>query len=146
VSICGTLIKITANIILYYTSEMDKIFIEGGVSMPNRRRFDRVQFESQAMVKTGGQSFEASTENLSLNGLFIRTEKRLPVGNRAEVMFVLPSASRSSEISVNGAVVRYDNDGMAFQFGSLDHDSFSLLKTIINRKAQNRLKRDHSAK
>lgn len=114
--------------------------------MPNKRRFDRIQFVSLAMVKTGGQSFEASTENLSLNGLFIRTEKRLPVGNRAEVMFVLPSASRSSEISVHGAVVRYDNDGMAFQFRSLDHDSFSLLKTIINRKAPNRLKMNRSAK
>ncbi len=113
--------------------------------MPNRR-FDRIHFESQAMVQTGGQSFEASTENLSLNGLFIRTEKRLPVGNRAQIMFVLPSASRSSEISVNGAVVRSENDGMAFQFGSLDQDSFSLLKTIINRKAMNRLKMNYSAK
>jgi hypothetical protein len=92
------------------------------------------------MVKTGAQSFEASTENLSLNGLFIRTEKRLPVGKRAEILFVLPSASRSSEISVKGSVVRYDDDGMAFQFGSLDQESFSLLKTVINRKALNRLK------
>jgi len=112
--------------------------------MPNRR-FDRIQFESQAMVKTGGQSFEGSTENLSLNGLFIRTEKRLPVGNRAEIVFVLPSASRSSEISVKGSVVRYDDDGMAFQFGSLDQESFSLLKTVINRKALNRLKMNRFA-
>jgi hypothetical protein len=114
------------------------------VFLPNRR-FDRIQFESQAMVKTGRQSFEASTENLSLNGLFIRTEKRLPLGNRAEILFVLPTASRSSEISVNGAVVRYGSNGMAFQFGSMDQDSFSLLKTIINRKALNRLKRNYFA-
>jgi hypothetical protein len=97
------------------------------------------------MVKTEGQSFEASTENLSLNGLFIRTENRLPVGNRAEILFVLPSASRGSEISVNCAVVRYDDDGMAFQFGSLDQESFSLLKTVINRKALNRLKMNRIA-
>ena len=113
--------------------------------MPNRR-FERIQYESQAMVKTGEQSFAASTENLSLNGLFIRTEKRLPVGNRAEIMFVLPCVSSSCAFSVNGAVVRYDTDGMAFQFGSLDEDSFSLLKTIINRKALNRLKMNYSAK
>jgi len=107
--------------------------------MPNRR-FSRIRLDSLARVKTGGQSFEAFTENISLNGLFIRTEKWLPVGGRAEIMFVLPSASRSSAISVNGAVVRNDVDGMAFQFGSLDQDSFSRLKTIINRKAPNRLK------
>lgn len=112
--------------------------------MPNRR-FDRIQFESQAMVKTGGQSFEGATENLSLNGLFIRTEKRLPIGNRAEILFVLPSASRSSEISVKGSVVRYDDDGMAFQFESLDQESFSLLKTVINRKALHRLKMNRFA-
>jgi hypothetical protein len=112
--------------------------------MPNRR-FNRIRFESQSMVKSGGQSFEAFTENLSLNGLFIRTEKRIPVGNRAEIMFVLPSASRSSAFSVNGVVVRNDVDGMAFQFGSLDQDSFSRLKTIINRKAPNRLKMNYSA-
>jgi hypothetical protein len=102
--------------------------------MPNRR-FDRIRFESLARVNTGEQSFEAFTGNLSLNGLFIRTEKRLPVGNRAEIMFVLPSTSRSSAISVNGVLVRNDIDGIAFQFGSLDQDSFSRLKIIINRKA-----------
>jgi len=96
------------------------------------------------MVKTGRRSFEAFTENFSLNGLLIRTEKRLPVGNRAELVFVLPSASRSSAISVNSEVVRNDIVGMAFQFGSLDQDSFSRLKTIINRKTSNRLKINYS--
>ena len=107
--------------------------------MPNRR-FSRIRFESLARVKTEGQSFEAFTENLSLNGLFISTKKRLPVGNRAEIMFVLPSASTSSAISVNSVLVINDIDGMAFQFGSLDEDSFTRLRTIINRKAPNRLK------
>ncbi len=109
------------------------------------RRFNRIRFESLAMVKTVGQSFEASTENLSLNGLFIRTERHLPVGNRAEVMFTLPSASRSSPIAVNCVVVRNDVHGMAFQFGSMDQDSFSRLKTVINRKSPNRLKMYYTA-
>lgn len=109
------------------------------------RRFNRIRFESKAMVKTTGQSFEALTENLSLNGLFIRTEKRLPVGNRAEIIFTLPSASISSSIAVNGVVVRNNIHGMAFQFGSLDQDSFSRLKTVINRKSPNRLKMYYTA-
>lgn len=109
------------------------------------RRFNRIRFESQAMINTGGQSFEAITENLSLNGLFIRTEKHLPVGNRAEILFKLPSASRSSPITVNCTVVRNDVHGMALQFGSLDQDSFSRLKTVINRKCPNRLKMYYSA-
>jgi len=107
--------------------------------MPNRK-FSRIRFESHAMVKTGGQSFQAFTENISLNGLFISTKERLPVGGRAEIMFALPSASRSPAISVTGVLVRTDVDGMAFQFGSLDEDSFAQLRTIINRKTPNRLK------
>jgi|MudIll2142460700_1097286.scaffolds.fasta_scaffold236042_1 hypothetical protein len=123
---------------------MDKIIEEGVFTLSNRR-FERIQFESRAMVKTGGQSFEAVTENLSLTGLFLRTERQLTVGNRAEIMFILPSASRSSAFTVNGVVIRNDVHGMAFQFGSLDQDSFTHLKTVINRKSPNRLKMDYAA-
>ncbi len=109
------------------------------------RRFNRIRFESRAMVNTAGQSFEALTENLSLNGIFIRTERHLPVGNKVEIMFCLPSASRSSSVTVNSTVVRNDVHGMAFQFASLDQDSFSRLKTVINRKSPNRLKMHYTA-
>ncbi len=109
------------------------------------RRFNRIRFETRAMVNIAGQSFEGLTENLSLNGLFIRTERHLPVGNRAEIIFSLPSASSSSMLTVNSTVVRNDIHGMAFQFGSLDHDSFSRLKTVINRKCPNHLKMYYSA-
>ena len=109
------------------------------------RKFERIHFESRAMIKTRGESFEAVTENLSVTGLLLRTERRLTVGNRAEIMFILPSASRSSVFTVNGVVIRYDVHGMAFQFGSLDQDSFTRLKTVINRKSPNRLKLDYAA-
>jgi hypothetical protein len=104
------------------------------------RKFNRIRFESQAMVMTGEQEFEASTENLSLNGLFIRTERKIPDGERAEIKINVPSASRSPFITVDGVVVRHDDHGLAFQFKSLDQDSFSYLKTVINRKSPNRLK------
>ena len=109
------------------------------------RRFSRIRFESKAMVRTLEQSFETLTENLSLNGLFIRTERCLPVGNRVEIMLEIPSASSSSLFTVNGKVVRNDVHGMAFQFGPLDQESFSRLQTVINRKSPNRLKEYHSA-
>ncbi len=112
--------------------------------MPNRR-FNRIPFESKAIVRALEQSFEAFTQNLSLNGLFVRTERRLPVGNQAEIMLEIPSASRSSSFTVNVKVVRNDVNGMAFQFGSLDQDSFSRLQTVINKKSPNRLKGYYSA-
>ncbi len=104
------------------------------------RKFDRIRFESRAMIVIGEETFEASTENLSLNGLFIRTEKKVPEGERAEININMPSASRSPYFMVDGIVVRNDDHGMAFQFRSLDHDSFAYLKTVINRKSPRRLK------
>lgn len=112
--------------------------------MPNRR-FRRVQFESKAMVRTLNQSFEAYTENLSVNGLFIRTERRLPIGNRAEILLQIPSASSNPSFTAHVKVVRSDVHGIAFQFRSLDHDSFSRLQTVINKKSPNRLKEHHYA-
>jgi hypothetical protein len=104
------------------------------------RKFSRIRFKSEAMVMVGKQSFSAVAENLSLDGILLRTERRMPVGNRVAISFNLPSASRSSTITVNGVVVRNDVHGIAFQFRSLDHDSFAHLKTVINRKSPNRLK------
>ncbi len=133
--------------------------------MPNRR-FRRIRFESKAMVRTTLEvafkaftenislnglfirlelSFEAFTENISLNGLFIRTERRLPVGNRAEIMLEIPSASRSSSFTVNVTVVRNDVNGVAFHFGSLDQDCFSRLQMVIYKKSPNSLKEYYSA-
>src|SRR5574341_500672 len=109
------------------------------------RKFNRIHFESTATVMMGDYSFNAKTENLSLNGLFLRTERRVPVGRRAEITFDVPSASRGSAMTLNGVVVRYDVHGMAFQFKSIDHDSFSYLKTVISRKASQRMKTLYTA-
>jgi hypothetical protein len=106
--------------------------------MPDRK-FNRIRFESQATVRMADQSFEALTENLSLNGLYLRTDRQLPLGRRASISLNLPSASTSSTITVDGEVVRNDINGMAFQFKSMDFELFSHLKTVIGRKAPLRL-------
>ncbi len=92
------------------------------------------------MVNNAGEQFEGLTENLSLNGLFIRIGRHLPVGKRVDISFSLPSASSSSTITVNSTVVRNDIHGAAFQFGSLELDSFFRLRTVISKLSRNRLK------
>ncbi len=109
------------------------------------RKFTRIKFKTEAMVMVGTKSYPAMAENLSLNGILLRTERTMPIGNRVSISFNLPSASNSSTITVDGVVVRNDVHGVAFQFTSVDHDSFAHLKTVINRKSQNRLKPYFSA-
>lgn len=102
------------------------------------RKFKRVRLESQAMVIVGDHYFEGLTDNISLNGLFIRTGEQIPVGKRAAISLNLPSASRNMTVTLNGEVVRNDSRGLAFQFKSLDYEVFSYLKTIITRKMPGR--------
>ena len=104
------------------------------------RQFTRIRYESEASVMVGGCAFPALTEDLSLTGIYIKTERHFPVGKRAEITFDLPSASRGSVLSVNGIVVRNDVHGLALQFKSLDHESFAHLQSVINRRNIHRLK------
>jgi hypothetical protein len=96
------------------------------------RKCKRINFVCQADVAFSDDSFEAVTENLSLNGLFIRTDHQVPVGERGEISLNLSS---SSNVSVGCVVVRNEEDGLAIQFKSVDYDSFARLKTVINRKS-----------
>jgi PilZ domain len=83
------------------------------------------------MVKSGNLNFETLTENISLNGLFIQTVCPIPIGRMAAISLNLPSASTSSTVTLDGEVVRSDDRGLALQFKSLNHDTFSLLRTVL---------------
>jgi PilZ domain len=104
------------------------------------RKFSRIRFELEATVMVGGCAFSVLTENLSLTGIYFKTERRFPVGERAKITFNLPSASRGSVLTVHGIVVRNDVHGLALQFKALDHESFDHLKSFIYRKSTHRLK------
>lgn len=97
------------------------------------RKFKRISFVSQAMVMIGNQHFKALTQNLSLNGLFIRTNHLIPVGEMTAISLNLPSVSKT--VTVDGVVVRNNQYGLAFQFKSLNFDTVFYLKTVINRKS-----------
>lgn len=94
------------------------------------RKCKRVHFVCQAEVVTSGQWFEAVTDNISICGMFIRTDHRMPVG----VMAVISLNLNKTHIGdVNGVVVRSDNKGLAVQFRSFDMDSFNHIKTLVHR-------------
>lgn len=95
------------------------------------RKFGRIQLACRAMVTSGNGKFDALTENISLDGLFLRTASPIPVGTVAAITMNLPSASSSAEVTVEGEVVRREDHGVAFHFKSLSHDVFSLLRMIV---------------
>ncbi len=98
------------------------------------RKFRRMQLACRAMVTSGGEKFDALTENISLDGLLLRTECPIPVGRKAAITLNLPSASTSEAVMVEGEVVRRDDHGLAFQFKSLSHDTFALLRMVLGKR------------
>lgn len=107
--------------------------------MPDHnRRFERVGFACQAKVMFDHHYFVALTEDLSLNGLSLRTDYQLSVGKRASLSLNIPSVTRGSPITIEGVVARKMEHALAFEFKSLDHETFSFLRTVIIRKSMYR--------
>ena len=106
----------------------------------SKRKFERIRLSSSTMVMVDHHGFAAMTEDLSLSGVLIRTDHRIPVGKRVTVSLDFPSVSRSTPVSIDCVVVRNNVHSVAFQFKSVDHDTFSFLKTVIARKSPYRQK------
>lgn len=97
------------------------------------RHFYRIKYVTTARVTVADVCFDAVTENLSANGLFLRTHHPLPPKAVAKINFNIPSASHPS-ITVNAEVVRKSPHGLAFKFKSMDFGTFAELKAVIKQK------------
>jgi hypothetical protein len=96
-----------------------------------QRNCTRVLFESEATVLYKDKTLRGKVENLSLNGLFLRVEDKIPLNEAVEVDMVLSGASSKLSINLQGLVVRQDDAGMAIQLIGMDLDSFIHFKNII---------------
>ena len=112
-----------------------------------QRNFTRVDFRITARVEVGGTVLEGTVENLSLRGMLMETDKKLPVGEHAEITITLADQQAEATettgaaethhnedwpvIEVSGTVVRATAISTAFKFDLIDSDSFIHLKNIV---------------
>ncbi len=97
-----------------------------------KRRFSRVDFTVKALVAAGATAFRGEVDNLSLHGIFIKTDQRLPVGTEANITIGLADVEPEIVIHVAAAVARLTPEGIGFEFGKIDVDSFTHLRSIIS--------------
>jgi len=97
------------------------------------RRFFRINYVTKATVTVSDASFDAMTDNLSAGGIFLRTDHSMQLGTLATIHFSIPNTSHPS-ITVKGEVVRRSQQGLAFEFKSLDYYTFTNLKAFIRHK------------
>ena len=98
-----------------------------------RRKKTRVNFTTEVIVKTDKSEIaaEANSEDISLKGIFIRTETKIPVGTPCEMEILLTGTSTRLALRINGVITRQDEYGLGIAFDSMDLDSFMHLKNIV---------------
>jgi len=95
-----------------------------------KRNFSRVDFRIVATVKHGARQFVGAVSNLSLGGVFLVTDQRLPIGEVAEILIALDDQPENS-VTMTGRVARAAPEGIAINFEKMDSDSYIHLKNLV---------------
>lgn len=104
-----------------------------------RRNFPRLRISSDARILTREGSFSGALENISLSGLYVRTDGDVALGDTTEITIPLPTFSQPKSLHIRGIAVRVEEDGVAFRFGNIDHATFAHLKSILKNKGVRKL-------
>lgn len=99
----------------------------------NQREFTRVPVNMEVEVKSGRSTILGHlTKDVSLNGLFLTSEKKFPVDTDCHLTIFLGGRKSRERIKLKGKVVRVEERGIAFAFHEiLGSDSFAHLRTLI---------------
>ena len=98
-----------------------------------RRGKTRVHFKTQVTLKADESKIvsEANSKDISIKGMFVNTEKKMPVGTPCDIEILLTGTSTRLALSIKGIVTRQDVSGLGISFDSMDIDSHFHLKNII---------------
>ncbi len=97
-----------------------------------KRNFPRLRIKTDAKIKTVNGIISCSTENICLGGVFLKTDNRLKVGDKAEISLPISISASGNDINVNGIAIRIEEDGIAFKFQNVGQDTFCDLITFID--------------
>jgi len=104
----------------------------------------RVVFHVNATINADGRTINGEVENLSINGMFMKTGEDLPVDKEVEVSIYLSGTTSELSIKINGIIIRRDDGGVAIKFTQIGFDSYVHLKSIIdfNKMDENKIIRE----
>ncbi len=101
---------------------------EGGVMTMEKRRRSRTSVHFDVMVTRGRESLLLETENISMNGMLCRPDKRIKMGEAADIQIVL---SPEATITARATIVRSDDEGIALALTGVDETGFFHLKKLV---------------
>ncbi len=100
----------------------------------DRRRSDRASCEVEVQYESIDELFTEFTRDINAGGLFVATERPLPVDEAVQLFFRLPGASDA--IRVSGRVVRVQSKdegvaGMGIEFDQLDDRARAAIDGLV---------------
>ena len=102
-----------------------------------QRNFVRVNFSAAVAIKCNDQVILGDIANVSLQGLFIKTGKRIPVNLPVDVtIYPYPKTS----FSLHADIVRREQNGVGIQIKEIDMQSFVHLRNVVAMQSD-----DHEA-
>ena len=97
-----------------------------------KRNFDRIPFQTKAIVRSKDATVIGIVENLSLDGIFLKTPEKLNINRIVKIEVLITGTSSQLSILLDGKITRHENVGMAIQFKNVDMDAFFHLKNLIS--------------
>lgn len=83
----------------------------------NKRRRSRLSFQIEVTVGAGSkQILTCISRDMSMNGIFVLSEGRIPVGAICGIEIVMTGKSSNLRIRARGVVARHASDGMGIAF------------------------------
>lgn len=102
------------------------------LGIPHRHSM-RILVRVEVQADTPQESFFGTSTDMSKSGMFLETDKQLPLGEQVSIRFFLPG---HLEISVRGEVVREDRQPAVAGYGIQFLKQEPLLERFIDSKAR----------
>ncbi len=103
-----------------------------GLRSEHRKR-SRVHMGIEAFIEADGVTTPVVTSNLSMNGALCRGLETFSPGSPCSLIIPLAAGVR---IAIEGEIVRTTEQGTAIRFESMDPDSFTHLRRMVELNAQ----------
>lgn len=94
-----------------------------GGNRVEKRKFERVDLRTEAVVRHRDVTFRGEVENLSLKGLFVRTDQKVPLHDKVDVAMFFHGSTSELSFSLEASVVRATDEGIGLNFRKIDIDS-----------------------
>ena len=100
------------------------------------RDFSRVPVDFQAVVKHRGGVFDGRVTDLSLHGMFLTADFKLPKGEEVNVSILVDVGPGAQWLTCLGKVVRVDKGGIGVEVHSMNKESFATLRHLLATRCE----------